>query len=72
MSVLKRFFGEIDVFSAPPLLRARKQPETSSYTSGILSLIMALLFTYVFINEVYNVITYSRINSVQTDTVLNL
>jgi len=24
MSVLKRFFGEFDVFSAPPLLRARK------------------------------------------------
>jgi hypothetical protein len=59
MTVLKRFFGEVDVFSAPPILRARKQPETSSYTSGILSLVMALFFAYVFASGVYNVITYS-------------
>lgn len=58
VSVPRKFFGDLDMFSAAPLLRARKEPETSSYTSGILSALLAILFVYVFASGVKDVITY--------------
>lgn len=69
MQLARKFFAEFDTFSAPPLLRARKEPETSSYTSGILSFLLTLLFIYVFVNGLYGVLTFSKIDSTQTETV---
>lgn len=72
VSVPRKFFGDLDMFSAAPLLRARKEPETSSYTSGILSVLMGILFFYVFISGVKGVILYENISSTQTESVRSL
>lgn len=69
MSITQKFFAEFDMFSAPPQLRAKKEPETSSYTSGIISFILALILSYVFIIKAYQVLIYSEISSVQTESV---
>lgn len=63
---IKKALSDLDLFSAPPILRARKEPQTSSYISGILSLSLALFFSYVFIINAYGVIAYIKIDSVET------
>lgn len=66
VSLPRKFFGDLDMFSASPLLRARKEPETSSYTSGIISVLLGLLFVYVFASGVIGVVTYANISTTQT------
>lgn len=63
---MQRFFSEFDMFSAPPLLRARKENKISSLVSGMLSFALAITFAYVFIINAHGVITYIKIDSVET------
>lgn len=57
------------MFSVPPTLRANEEPETSSLCSGVTSFLLALFFSYVFINSTVKVVTYENINSIQTESV---
>lgn len=54
------------MFSAPPSLRAKEEDKTSSLCSGITSFLLSVFFAYVFINSATGVITYNKIDSVQT------
>lgn len=56
MHLLKKAFLELDLFSALPTLRARGEPNTMNLCGGIVSFIILIICTYVFINFV-NTIT---------------
>jgi hypothetical protein len=54
------------MFSSLPTLRAKSHPETNNACGGMLSIVVIGLFTYLFIYQSYQVLTYQQISSTQT------
>ena len=61
MSLKQRFVWFFDQFYTPATLRTRGEPEYSSACTGIFSLILWIVFTYIFIIKCYEVFTYQSI-----------
>lgn len=57
------------MFAVPPTLRAKEEPKASSLCSGVTSFLLALFFSYVFIINVVDIVTYAKIDSIQTESV---
>ena len=60
MHLLKKGILEFDLFSALPTLRARGETETLNFCGGLLSLLLLLFFTYVFIITTVNTFNYQQ------------
>ena len=65
-SRVRNFFKQFDIFAAPATLRANEEAETSSFSAGLVSLIMIAVFVYVFIDRTIGIVSYSSIDSKQT------
>ena len=67
---LKRFFYGFDLFSCVPSLRARGESDVSSICGGATSLILMILFIYIFIADMINLANLGQISSTYKTTVL--
>ena len=60
MSFLKEKVIGLDLFAAPPILRAKGAPETKNLCGGVLSFLLLLVFLYVFFLSFQSILNYSR------------
>lgn len=60
-SVPVRFFEELDWFKSPAGLRIHQEDNYRSCRLGFLSTLLALFFSYIFINECTKLITFETI-----------
>jgi hypothetical protein len=63
---MRNFFSSFDMFAASPTLRAKSKSETSNTLGGVISLMILIVFFYVFISEIVQVVSWSKIQSVQS------
>lgn len=66
MQKLRHFFSSFDMFDALPTLRAKSNPETSNTFGGVISLTILIVFFYVFISEIVQVASWSKIKSIES------
>ena len=56
--MLGRFFTNFDMFGAAPTLRMRGESEALNLCGGIASLLILIVFVYVFIDKAYKIGTF--------------
>ena len=59
--MIRRFFTSFDMFGAAPTLRMRGESETLNLCAGAFSLLILLVFVYVFIDKAYQIGTFQEI-----------
>jgi hypothetical protein len=64
MQKVREFFHNFDMFTAMPTLRAKSEPEVANSFGGILSIIVLLLFSYLFIAQLAQVTNWEKISSI--------
>ena len=69
--MLIKFFTNFDMFGAAPTLRMRGESETLNLCGGIASLLILLVFVYVFIDKAYKIGTFQEIEAKTTLSVTN-
>lgn len=69
--VLKKFLWDFDMFPAPATFRNKEEPEIKTSNIGLLSLLLAIFFTYVFINSLVELFQYKNISYSETINVSN-
>jgi uncharacterized membrane protein len=47
---VRHFFSSFDMFAASPTLRAKSKSETSNTLGGVISLMILILFFYLFVS----------------------
>lgn len=62
-----KILHQFDMFSSSPILRAKAEPDVANSCGGLTSLIVLILFTYIFIYQFILVATWQSITSVQTE-----
>ena len=61
--MLRKLSYTADMFKAPACLRARGEPEFSRLCPGMLSVLLGLLFSYVLLINLIELIEYKTISS---------
>lgn len=56
------------MFSSLPTLRAKSNPETNNTCGGVLSLLVLILFAYLFIDQFAKVTNWEKISFVESET----
>lgn len=64
--MLRKFFTNFDMFGAAPTLRMRGESEALNLCGGIASLLIILVFVYVFIEKAHRIGTYKEIEAKTT------
>jgi hypothetical protein len=73
VKLIKKFFLEFDMFASYATFRTKGEPETRNLCGGILSFLLVIYFTYVFISQLVHVSNWEQISSVETKSnVLNV
>ena len=67
--MLRRFFTNFDMFGALPTLRMRGESETINLCAGIASLLVLIVFLYIFIGKASSIMTFQEIDSKTTISV---
>lgn len=64
--LVKKFFREFDMFSSFATLRTKGEPETSNTCAGVLSLLILIIFIYLFISQFVAVTNWDQVTSIET------
>ena len=64
--MIRKFFTSFDLFGAAPTLRMRGESETINLCGGIFSLVLLLVFVYVFVDQAYRIGTFQEIEAKTT------
>ena len=68
--MIRKLFTSFDMFGAAPTLRMRGESETLNLCGGIASLLVLMVFVYVFIDKAYRIGTFQEIESKTTISVI--
>jgi len=66
MERAKQALRSMDFFSSLPTLRAKSNPETSNSCGGMLSIIVLILFSYLFIAQFVDVTNWQNTQFIQS------
>lgn len=70
--IAKKFLWEFDLFSASACFRNKEVSEVKTSNIGLLSFILGIFFTYVFIYSLVDLLQFKKISYSQTTNVVSM